>query len=75
MKNIHIFLNIFILSILIISYGNLKEKIKEEKILDPKEEIEKAFIKVKNTSLSKFTLLNDEISNTPFKTEVITEFY
>ena len=68
-------MNIFILSILIISYGNLKEKIKEEKILDPKEEIEKAFIKVKNTSLSKFTLLNDEISNTPFKTEVITEFY
>jgi hypothetical protein len=83
MKNIHIFLNILILSILITSCGDeKKEKVKKEiiktekkekKTLEPKKEVKKVVKKHENTTLLKFTLLNDETSDTPFKTEVITE--
>jgi hypothetical protein len=79
MKNIHIFLNILIFSILFTSCGDeKKEKVKKEiiktekkekKILEPKKEV----IKHENTTLLKFTLLNDKTSDTPFKTEIITE--
>jgi hypothetical protein len=83
MKNIHIFLNILIFSILFTSCGDeKKEKVKKEiiktekkekKILEPKKEVKKAVIKHENTTLLKFTLLNDKTSDTPFKTEIITE--